>query len=155
MFSALLSFLGGSVFRMIWGEVSAAWTKHQDHKHELAMMGLQAQLDAAKHARELESIKAQHAMGVEVIRVQGEARALELDLESFKTGVELTGRASGFTFVDAWNSAIRPALATGVGVLIALHYARIGWQLDENGWQLAGAILGLYTADRALFKRGK
>ena len=32
---ALISFLGSSIFRMIWGEASAAWTKHQDHKHEI------------------------------------------------------------------------------------------------------------------------
>lgn len=31
MFSALFSFLGGSVFRMIWGEVANFVQKKQDH----------------------------------------------------------------------------------------------------------------------------
>ena len=35
MISALVSFLGGSVFRMLWGEISAWLTKAQDHKHEI------------------------------------------------------------------------------------------------------------------------
>ena len=34
MFSALFSFLGGSVFRMVWGEVSTWVTAKQDHAHE-------------------------------------------------------------------------------------------------------------------------
>lgn len=155
MFSALLSFLGGSVFRMIWGELSAAWTKAQDHKYELAMLEIQGKLEAEKHARELESIRLQADLKVEVIRVQGEARALELDLQTFAKGVELTSTSTGFKLVDAWNASIRAALATGVMVLIGLHYWRAGWVLDVRGWELAGAILGLYTADRMLFRRGK
>ena len=31
MFTALFSFLGGSAFRMIWGEVTAFVSKRQDH----------------------------------------------------------------------------------------------------------------------------
>lgn len=155
MFSALFSFLGGSVFRMIWGEVSSAWTKFQDHKHELAMLEVQGKLESEKHARELESIRLQADLKVEVIRVQGEARALELDLQAFGKGVELTSSSTGFKMVDAWNASIRAALATGVMILIGLHYYHAGWKLDDRGWELAGAILGLYTADRMLFRRGK
>ena len=155
MFSALLSFLGGSVFRMIWGEISSAWTKYQDHAHELELLRLQGEMEAAKAARELEAIREQHKMGVEVVRVQGEARAPELDLQAFVKGVELTGTSTGFRWVDAWNASIRAALATGVMVLIGLHYWHAGWKLDDRGWELAGAILGLFTADRMLFRRGK
>lgn len=155
MFGALFSFLGGSVFRMIWGEVSSAWTKYQDHKHELELLKIQSDIDAARHARELESIKVQAELGVQAIRVQGEARALELDLENFGKGVELTGAVTGFKWVDAWNASIRAALATEMMVLVTLHYYGLGWKLDGNGWELAGAILGLYTADRMLFRRGK
>jgi hypothetical protein len=36
-----------------------------------------------------------------------------------------------------------------------LHVARAGWTLDEQGWALLGAILGIYVADRTLTKRGK
>jgi hypothetical protein len=27
--------------------------------------------------------------------------------------------------------------------------------LDDNGWSICGAALGIYLADRSLFKRGK
>ena len=35
------------------------------------------------------------------------------------------------------------------------HFAQNGWVLDDNGWSICGAALGIYLADRSLFKRGK
>lgn len=35
MIEAILSFLGGSTLRMVWGEVSAYLTRKQDHQHEV------------------------------------------------------------------------------------------------------------------------
>jgi hypothetical protein len=32
--TTILSFLGGSVFRMLWGEISSWMNKQQDHAHE-------------------------------------------------------------------------------------------------------------------------
>ena len=29
------------------------------------------------------------------------------------------------------------------------------WVLDQDSWMLVGAVLGIYVADRTLFKRGK
>ena len=45
MISALLSFFGGTAFRMIWGELSAWLNKRQDHQHEIERLRLQADLD--------------------------------------------------------------------------------------------------------------
>ena len=56
MISALVSFLGGSVFRMIWGEASAYLNKRQDHRHETEMLKVQAELEQAKHGRDLEQM---------------------------------------------------------------------------------------------------
>jgi hypothetical protein len=39
--------------------------------------------------------------------------------------------------------------------LVALHFYRHNWTLDEQGWALVGAALGIFVADRTLFKRGK
>ena len=39
--SALISFLGGSAFRMVWGEVSSYFNKRQDHQHEMERMKAQ------------------------------------------------------------------------------------------------------------------
>ena len=50
MIETLMAFLGGNAFRLLFGEISSAWTKWQDHKHELAMLQAQASAQAAARA---------------------------------------------------------------------------------------------------------
>lgn len=155
MISTLLSFFGGSVFRMLWGEISSFISKRQDHKFEIERLRLQGELDAAQHARNLEAIKIQADLNVQTIRVQGEADVGRAEGQAFLSAVEATGRTTGIWLVDLWNGVIRPGLATMCAALVALHFYRAGWVLDEQGWALVGAVLGIYVADRTLFKRGK
>ena len=82
MLATLLSFLGGSAFRMLWGEISAAWTKYQDHKHELALLQVQAAMEAARHAQNLEAIRVQAELGVKTIAVQAEADIARTDADA-------------------------------------------------------------------------
>lgn len=155
MIASLLSFLGGSVFRMIWGEVSAFLTARQEHAHELARLRVQMEADAAQHERQQEAIRLQHQLGVETIRVQADADLSRIDAGVFGEAVALTGKTTGFAIVDIWNGIIRPALATECMLLVTLHFYRNGWALDDQGWSLIGAALGIFVADRSLFKRGK
>lgn len=155
MFSALFTFLGGTAFRLIFGEIVAAWNKSTDHKYEVERLKLQAEMDAATHARNIEAIRVQADLGVQTIRVQGEQVVAKAEADAFIEAVKATSAKSGWSLIDAWNAAIRPALATEVMVLITLYYHEIGWALDDRGWELAGAILGVFVADRALFRRGK
>lgn len=155
MIASLLSFLGGSVFRMIWGEVSAFLTARQEHAHELQRLRLQMEADAAQHDRQQAAIRLQHELGVQTIRVQADADLSKLDAQAFGEAVSLTGKTTGFAFVDIWNGIIRPALATECMFLVTLHFYRHNWTLDEQGWALIGAALGIFVADRSLFKRNK
>lgn len=155
MMSAIISFFGGSVFRMIWGEVSTWLTARQDHTQEIERLRLQGELDGAEHARNMESIRVQAELGVQTIRVQGEADLSRIDASVFGQAVELTGKQTGFALVDIWNGIIRPALATECMLLWSLHLYRHNWTLDEQGWALVGAALGIFVADRTLLKRGK
>ena len=88
MMSALLSFLGGSAFRMIWGEVSTWLTKKQDHRHEMEMMQLQADLDARRHAMQLDAIREQAKAGVQVIEAQREAAGITQGMIRVAVGLE-------------------------------------------------------------------
>jgi|GEM_PF-650483 len=146
---------GGSVFRMIWGEVSAWVTARQDHSQEIERMRLQGELDAAQHARNLEAIRVQADLGVKTIEVQAEAAVSQIETTAWLEAVKGTTRTIGIWFIDAWNGVIRPLVATWAILMISLDFAQGGWVLDDNGWQLCGAALGIYLADRALFKRGK
>lgn len=154
MFAALLSFLGGSVFRMLWGEVSAWLNKAQDHQHELERMRLQADLDDRRHAREQEAIRTQAEMQVQVIRVQGEQAVNEVEANAWLEAVKATGRAIGIAWVDAWNAAIRPGVATWAVCMLTLEAFKLV-TLSEMAASVCAAALGLFLADRALAKRGK
>lgn len=155
MLETLFSFLGGTAFRMVWGELSSFFTRRQDHQFEVERMRLQEQLDAAQHARNLEAIRVQADMQVQVVRVQGEAAVGTAEADAWKLAVESVGRSTGIWFVDAWNGIIRPMVATICVVLWVGHVHTLGWRLDEQSWAILGAALGLYLADRALVKRGK
>lgn len=154
MIMALLSFFSGGVFRMLWGEVSNWITARQDHKHELESLRLHGELDAAAHARNLEAITVQAGLGVQTIRVQAEADVDRIEADGWLAAVKGTTSATGVWLVDFLNGIIRPSVAIWSVVMITGNYAR-WWALDENGWSVCGAALGIYLADRALFKRGK
>ena len=61
MFTALLSFLGGNVFRLMFGEVVSYLNKRQAHSFEIERLKLQADLDAAQHVRNLDAIRTELA----------------------------------------------------------------------------------------------
>lgn len=155
IFSAILSFLGGGAFRMIWGEISAAWTKRQDHAHEIERMRLQAEIDAAQHARNLDAIRVQAELGVQTIRVQGEADVARGEAQAWLESVREGMKPTGITLVDAWNASIRPAAAT---LCLWLWFRALyvqQWAMQGRDWDLVCAILGWFFADRTLGKRGK
>jgi hypothetical protein len=155
MFGALFSFLGGSVFRMIWGEVSSFITARQQHAQEIERMKVQAQLDAETHARNMEAIKLQADLGVKTIQAQAEATASQLDMDAWVQSVKDVGKTTGIKFLDIWNGSVRPALATMSLMVIVFEVVRNGFALNDWDRELVGAILGMYVADRALAHRGK
>lgn len=154
MFSALISFLGGSVFRMIWGEVSHWFTRKQEHAQEMDRMRFQAEMDAAQHIRNMESIKIQADLQVKVIEKQAEAVIGETEVIGWLEAVRATAARTGIKWVDAWNAMIRPGVATWAVVIISLSEVRV-IILSEFAASVASAALGIYLADRNLSKRGK
>jgi len=154
MITALLSFLGGNVFRLIFGELISAWNKKQDHAQEMDRMRLQGDLEAAQHSRNLEAITVQAGLGVKTIQVQAESAIGEIEATGWLEAVRATAIKTGVAWVDAWNAVIRPGVATWSIIMITLgEFAVI--TLSENTIALAGCALGIYLADRSLFKRGK
>lgn len=154
MFSAILSFLGGSAFRMVWGEVSAFLTKRQDQRNEIERMRLQAEIDAAQHARNLEAIKLQADLGVQTIRVQAEGAVSQAEADAWREAVTAVGRPIGVAWVDAWNAVIRPGVATWAVFMLTCNEFG-AFKITEETAGVCFAALGLYLADRALGKRGK
>ena len=155
MFTALLSFLGGSAFRMIWGEMSAFITKRQEHAQELDRLRLQGELDAAAHARNLQALQLQAQLGVQTIEVQRDADLARLETDAWGDMVRSLRSPTGIAFLDFWNGAIHPLLATLAIAVVVAQIAANGFVLSDWDKELVAAILGLYVADRRLAKRGK
>lgn len=155
MFSALFSFLGGSVFRMVWGEVADWLKKKQEHQQELDAMRLQAELEAARHERDMARIKMQAELGVKEIQIAGDAAVAKAEADAFVEAMKNANKPTGVLWVDAWNGTIRPAAATialalWMGDLICKSLVLAEWDKD-----LIGAVLGYFFADRSLGKRAK
>ena len=154
MISAVLSFLGGSVFRMIWGEVSSWVNKKLEHAQEMDRMRLQADLDERAHQRRMESVRFEAEQQVKIIHVQAEATVGQLEAEGWLEAVKATGRKVGVAWVDAWNAGIRPGLATWGIIMLTLEAFALA-QITEGTASVIFAALGIFVADRTLGKKGK
>lgn len=156
MLTGLLSFLGGSAFRMLWGEISQWWTRRQDHKFELERLRLQESLDAAQHARNLEAMKFQAEQGIKVIEVAARAEVSKEEAAAWHDVVKATTTVTGIWLVDLWNAVIRPAGATwAIAMLSANEFGWLTHPLSEETRAVCYAFIGLFVADRTLGKRGK
>lgn len=155
MISALFSFFGGSVFRMIWGEASAYLNKRQDHAHELEMLKVQRELDDARHQRDLEHLRISAELGVKTIEAQRDAAVSQAEVDAFSRAIEAAARPTGIAWVDAWNGSIRPSYATVALGLWLVKVAAQGFVMDAFDAELLAVVAGFYFADRSLGKRGK
>ena len=152
--SAILSFLGGSVFRMVWGEVASFVTKNQEHKHEKELMLLQREAEAATHSRNLENLKTQSDLGIKRVHVEHQATIEDGELEAWIEASKATGTKSGILWIDGWNQSIRPGVATIAVVAMLIEITLLGHLTDWHR-EVFSAALGLFLADRSLTKRGK
>ena len=155
MFSALFSFLGGTLFRSIWGEISAYLTARQDHSFEVERMRLQGELDAAQHARNLDAQRVQAGLGIQTIQVQAEATIGKVEADGWYAAVQSAMRPTGVAWVDAWNGCIRPAAASIAILLWVLALNQQGWKMGDWDMELVGVVLGFFFASREFTKRGK
>lgn len=155
MLSALFSFLGGSVFRMIWGEATAFLNKKQDHSHELEMMQAQAVYEDRAHQRSLENMRIQAELGVKMVEVQRENIIAQGDSDAFTEAMKNVGKPTGNFFVDTWNGIIRPSFATVALFLWVLKVWSQSFKMDDFDIGLLAVIVGFFFADRSLRRNGK
>lgn len=153
--SAILTLLGGSAFRMIWGEASAWLKAKQDHRHELELMNIQGELEAANFERQQSAIRLQAELGIKTINAQAEADVDRTDAAGFYAAFETANKPTGIGWVDAWNGIIRPLAATIALILWVRALNMAGFIMTTWDQELVCSILGFFIADRVLSKRGK
>ena len=155
MFEALFSFLGGSVFRMIWGEVANFIQKKQDHAFELERLQIQSQMEDKAHQRTQESLRLQNELGIKTIEARAEADVATEEATAFANAMKDAFKPTGNLFVDIWNGVIRPSAATIALALWVLKLHTQNWRMEEWDITMSGTILGFFFASRELSKRGK
>jgi hypothetical protein len=88
--------------------------------------------------------------------VQADAAVGQIEAEGWLEAVKPTAAKSGIAWVDdGWNAVIRPGVATWSVIMLTLGEVGAISHLGENMVSIAGCALGIYLADRSLFKRGK
>lgn len=155
MFEAFLSFLGGSIFRTLWGEISSWVSKKQDHLYEMERLEQQARLDDLAHQRMQAALTLQHELGLKMVAAKTEADVATAEAGAFAKVMDSAFRPTGYAFVDIWNGVIRPSAATIALTLWVLKLHHQGWNMDDWDVTLAGTVLGFFFADRSLGKRNK
>lgn len=155
MIEALFSFLGGSVFRMIWGELSAWFNKKQDHTFEIERLRLQTEIDDRAHQRMQDALRLQSELGIKTVEAQAVADVAVTEAAAFSKLMDSAFKPTGWAIVDVWNGIIRPSAATIALALWVLKLGHQGWKMDEWDITLVGTVLGFFFADRSLGKRGK
>lgn len=153
--SAILSFLGGAAFRMIWGEVSSFLKARQEHAQELERMRLQSTLEAERHARDQERVRLQHELGMREIQIAGDVAVQKAEAEAFVEAMKSAMKPIGIWWVDAWNGCIRPLAASIAIFLWVCALNEQGFKMTDWDREIVGVILGFYFASRELAKRGK
>ena len=152
---ALISFFGGSAFRMIWGEVSSFFTAKQDHQFEMEKLELQSKVDQQTFANQIEQIKTQISLGMQEIVVKSQADQGVADANAFVEAMKVANQPTGVKWVDAWNASVRPAYASIALLLWVFQLYEQQWVMAAFDLDLFGCITGFYFADRSLRHRGK
>lgn len=148
MIEAMLSFLGGTAFRLIFGSVMDWLNKRQDHQNEMDLQRLQSELEAARHTRDLERIRLQSDLKVTEVKVMGDVEEQKTMADAFLEAVRATSVKTGVAFVDAWNASIRPAgaslsLVFWIGTIVSASFV-----LTDFDRGLIATFLGVFVGDR-------
>jgi len=146
----LLSFLGGTAFRWLFGALIDQWNSYQEHKHEVAMLELQHKIDADKNQWQREAIKLQAEMGVKVIEAQTAAASSAAADAAFNLAIQGVNEASRREdWVGKFNAFIRPELAQ---VSILLLAGSAIWPqhitLTPLVTEVICGVLGVFVGDR-------
>ena len=147
--SALLSFLGSAAARWLLGEVLAVWRQREDRRSEIAMMELQHRLDAERAQWQRQAVADAAAQGVRLVEAQAVAAQAQASDAMMLEAMRQLGQPSGVKWVDGWNAAIRPGLAT-VSVLLLAGNAVWPDVVVVTGLlgEIVAGVLGLYVGGR-------
>lgn len=146
--SALTALLGGTFFRLGLGFAMDRLKDWQEYRFELGRMRLQEELEESNSKRQLRLLEAQKELGLQTVEVERDNASMDFNMEQFRQARDELRRPTGFKALDAWNSAIRPALATFCIIVWGIYLGQRGWVLGPWDLELIAATLGLFIGSR-------
>jgi hypothetical protein len=146
----LISFLGGTAFRWILGEVLGFMKARDDHRMELERLRLQHDQDRDRAQWQREAMSAAAAEGLRIIEAQSVASAARAADDAFLAAIGGVNDASKRAdWIGAWNASIRPLLATVAILLIAGNALAPQYVvLSALVTDLICAVLGVFVGER-------
>lgn len=147
--TALLSFLGSAVFRWLLEKVFQITERRQDHAQEVERMRVQAEVDAAQHLRNLEMLKIQSELKLDLVKEEHRGAHEAAEDEAFTESIR-SARPIGVRWVDAWNGLIRPLVSTVCVALWVMTLIERDFAPNEFDLALIGAVIGWHFGTRSL-----
>jgi stage V sporulation protein SpoVS len=147
MIAELIAFAGSATVRWILGEGIDFMKKRSERKQELEALEMNHKHDRERRQWNLDELKAAHVNQIELVREQGAGRLDEIGAMMQKAAVESLFTKSGVLWVDGWNGAIRPFLATCAIILICLE-PFMDIKIDEATKTFLFSALGLFVGGR-------
>jgi hypothetical protein len=146
----ILSFLGGTAFRWLFGEIIGFVKEREERKRELEMMRLNHEQDKDKHQWQQEAIAAHAAAGVKVIEAKRQSDESAAADDAFLKAIEGVNTASDRKdWIGAWNASIRPFLATvGILLLIGNTVAPTVFVISALVMEVICGVLGVFVGER-------
>jgi hypothetical protein len=155
VFSAILSFLGGSAFRFVIERATQWLEKRQEFLQEIQRLREQEKIDQAAHIRQQELIRLQSDLKLGEIKLVGETQIGLEEAKAFTEAMKVANRPTGVKWIDAWNGSIRPLTATISVLLWLLSIIKAALVITEWDKNLIASVLGYYFADRHIGKSRK
>lgn len=155
MFTALISFLGGTLGRFAIGQLTDWLQKRQAHLQEIERIREQEKVDQAVHLRQMASIKLQSDLKVSEIKLIGENAIGLAEANAFTEAMKVANAPTGVKWIDGWNGSIRPLVATNAVLLWLLAVCKNALIITDWDKNLIASVLGYYFADRHIGKSSK
>ena len=149
MFAFLTSFLSSAGLRWLLGEGVGMLKARQDHASEIEMLRVQAELEAARADRQRQAVQDAAAAGIKLVEAQAEASSAAAADAMMLEAMQQIGKPTGIAWVDGWNGAIRPFLAS-VSILLVAGSALWPQHVVLTGivGEIVSGALGLYVGGR-------
>lgn len=150
MFGGLISFIGGTAFRWILGEVFGFLRARDEHKAEMARMQMQMQMEQQRAQLQRDSIQQAHTLGLQIIEAQSAAAAEAMAGQTLLAAVQGANEAGKRSdWIGAFNALIRPQLAQVAIIMLVLQAFFPGVvTLTPVMVDLFCAVLGVFVGER-------